>query len=151
MLVSDYIGSEEMESVHSCFKDNKLLRNDCMGRLKQFFREFEKQMCLRKGQWICLKGAILPPVSTSACTAVEATRAIITRLPLLISEGFLWGSVECRFFQGLFLGVSQLTGSFQRRIFLIVWSHLSFCAWGGNDWLYAIVSLWRTGLFLETL
>lgn len=59
---------------------------------------------VRTGQRDCLKEAILPPVSTSACTAVEATRAIITRLPLLICEGFLWGSVECPFFQGLFLG-----------------------------------------------
>lgn len=60
---------------------------------------------VRTGQRVCLKEAILPPVSTSACTAVEATRAIITRLPLLICEGFLWGSVECPFFfQGLFLG-----------------------------------------------
>ncbi len=87
--VSDHIGSEEMELLHSCFKDNKLLRNDCMGRLKQFFWEFEKQKWLRTGQGVCLKEAILLPMSTSACTAVEATRAIITRLPLLISEGFL--------------------------------------------------------------
>lgn len=76
---------------------------------------------VRTGQGVCLKGAILPPVSTSACTAVEATRAIITRLPLLICEGFLWGSVECPFFPGfVFGGVSQLTDSFQRRICLIV-------------------------------
>lgn len=109
-----------MELLDSYFKDNKLLRNDCMGRLRLFFREFEKQKWLRTGQGVCLKGAILPPVNTSACTAVEATRAIITRLPLLICEGFLWGSEECPFFQGLFLGVSQLTDSFQRRIFLIV-------------------------------
>jgi len=53
---------------------------------------------VRTGQGVSLKGAILPPVSTSACTAVEATRAIITRLPLLICEGFLWGSLECPLF-----------------------------------------------------
>lgn len=50
-----------------------------------------------------LKGYFLPPTSTSACTAVEAMRAIITCLPLLICEGFLRGSEDCPF-RGLFLG-----------------------------------------------
>ena len=35
------------------------------------------------GQRVHLKGAILPSLSTSACTAVEAVRAIIAHLPLL--------------------------------------------------------------------
>ncbi len=53
-LVSD--GFLKMELLDPYFKDNKLLRNDCMAGWGCFFREFEKQKWLRTGQGVCLKG-----------------------------------------------------------------------------------------------